>query len=82
MATSAPAFVITAGVLVMTNDAVNGSFTGPKEVKRFVAMVVGAFVGAGLDKVLPGLGTGLAVIVAITAAIKVGPSLLGKVFPS
>ncbi len=75
-------FVITAGGLVIANDLIVGPWDGPKEVKRAIATVIAAFASAGIDRVIPGLGTGLAVILALTAAVKVGPPLLAKVFPS
>jgi hypothetical protein len=73
--------VATAGLLVITNDLVNGPWDVPKEVKRLGATVIAAFVTAGIDVALPGLGTGLAVILVLTAAISVGPPLLNKLFP-
>lgn len=78
---AAVGFVVTAGGLVIANDLINGPWEAAKEVKRAVATIIAAFVSVGIDKVLPGLGTGMAVILAVTAAVKVGPPLLNKVFP-
>lgn len=81
MASAAAGLVVTTGALVLTSDLVNGGWQTQKEVKRAVATVVGAIVAVGLDKAVPGLGTGLGVILVLTAAIKVGPPLLNKMFP-
>jgi len=75
-------FVVAAGGLVITYDLLVGPWNPPQEIKRGLATVVAAIVSYGVDRVIPGLGTGLAVILALTAAVKVGPPLLTKVFPS
>lgn len=46
-----------------------------------VGTVAAAFVSAGLDKAVPGLGTGLAVLLLVGAILRHGPSLAGKLFP-
>lgn len=74
-------FTLTAGGLMVANDIIVGPFTWPTMTKRAIGTVVACFVGVGIDMVVPGLGTSLAVILAITAAIKVGPGLAHKVFP-
>jgi hypothetical protein len=72
-------FVITAGVLTLTEDLVTDRWENPKALKVGVATVLAAYVSAGLDKALPGLGTGLAVILVLTVALKSGPAIFDKI---
>lgn len=72
-------FVVTAGVLTLTEDLVTDKWQTPKAVKVAVATVLAAYVSAGLDRALPGFGTGLAVILALTAALKSGPAILDRI---
>lgn len=81
MAASTP-LVLTAGALVITTDLLSDKWDTAKETRNAVATVVACFVSAGLDKVLPGFGTGLAVILVVGVAIKAAPPLMDKVFGS
>lgn len=71
---------ITAGGLVLVSDLVGGTWKADKEIRNTVATVVAAFVSAGLDQILPGFGTSLAVILVVGVAIKYAPPILNKLF--
>lgn len=71
--------VITAGALVLGADLVTGKFEPVLALKTTVATVLAAFVGAGLDKVLPGFGTGLGVLLVLSVVYKRGPELSNNI---
>lgn len=70
---------VTAGALVLTADLLDGTWDNAKAVKTVVATVLAAYVGAGLDNVMPGFGTGLAVLLVLGVAYKDGPSIMTKI---
>jgi hypothetical protein len=73
-------FVVTAGALVLVEDLVTDKWTTPKALRTGVATVLAAFVSAGLDKAMPGLGTGLAVLLVLGVALKSAPAIADKIF--
>lgn len=75
----ATGLIVTAGVLVLVEDLVTDKWTTPKAIKTTVATVLAAYVTAGLDKALPGFGTGLGVILVLGIALKSGPAIMDKI---
>jgi hypothetical protein len=73
-------FVVTAGALVLIDDLVSDKWQTPKALRVSVATVAAAYVSAGIDKVLPGLGTGLAVVLVAGVVLSSGARILGKIF--
>lgn len=47
-----------------------------------VGTVGGAFISAGLDKVLPGFGTGVAVVLLVAVLYSSGPKIAARIDPS
>jgi hypothetical protein len=78
MAASA-GLVITAGALVLAADLVAGTWEAPKALKTGVATVLAAYLSAGLDKALPGFGTGLGVLLVLGVVYKRGPELMNHI---
>lgn len=73
--------VITAGVFGMA-DLVLNDWDPAKALRLGVGTVAAAYVSAGLDKVLDGWGTGLAVLLLVGAILKNGPKIVSKLFPT
>jgi hypothetical protein len=73
-------FVVTAGALVLVEDLVTDKWSTPKALRTGVATVLAAYVSAGLDRALPGFGTGLAVLLVLGVALKVTPGITAKLF--
>lgn len=70
--------VVAAGAIVLTEHAVTGWEAG-RELKVAVATVLAALVSGGLDRVLPGFGTGAAVLLLVAVLYRSGPPLLAKI---
>lgn len=73
-------FVITAGALVLVKDLVTDHWETRKALRVGVASVLAAYVSAGLDKALPGFGTGLAVVLALGIALDAVPAIAEQLF--
>lgn len=73
-------FVVTAGALVLADDLLSDKFEAPKALRVSVATVVAAYVSAGIDKVIPGLGTGLSVVLVAGVVLSSGARIMGKIF--
>jgi hypothetical protein len=73
-------FVVTAGALVLIDDLVNDKWETPKALRVSVATVLAAYVSAGIDKVIPGLGTGLSVVLVAGVVLSSGGRILNKIF--
>lgn len=71
--------VVTAGALVLVDDLVSDQWQTPRALKTAVATVLAAYVSAGLDKVAPGLGTGLAVLLLVGVVYKSGPRISQRI---
>lgn len=71
-------FVITAGALVLMEDLVTDSWSNADALRTAVATVLAAYVSAGLDKALPGFGTGLSVLLVLGVAYKSGPPIMSR----
>jgi len=71
--------VVTAGVLVLVEDALTGKWNNSKGLRVGVATVLAAFVSEGINKALPGLGTSIAVILLLGVVLKSGPVIADKI---
>lgn len=72
--------VITAGGLSLL-DLIVTDWQPAQGLRISVATVAAAYVSAGLDKVVPGLGTGLAVLLVMGVILRSGPRIAGKLWP-
>lgn len=75
------AIVLTAGALSM-GDLILTGWDTRKGVVIGVGTVAAAYVSAGLDKLIPGLGTGLAVVLVLGVVLTKGVDLFTKFNPS
>lgn len=73
--------VVTAGAFGMV-DLVLNDWEPVKALKLAVGTIAAAYVSAGLDKVLDGWGTGLAILLLVGAILRNGPRIVSKVFPT
>lgn len=72
--------VVAAGALAMTDLALD--VWDPNRALRIAGgTVLSALIAAGLDRVVPGFGTGCAVILLATAVLTSGPRISEKLFP-
>ena len=71
--------VLTAGALTLADKAILDAWNPPVAIKISVATVLAAYVSAGLDKVIPSLGTGLAALLLMGALFTSGPRLAKKI---
>lgn len=53
-----------------------------KGLKLGVGVVLASFIAAGLDKVLDGFGTGLAIVLLLGAILSNGPKIVNRLFPT
>lgn len=73
--------VVTAGALALADVALSDTGWDPHTGLRIgVATVVAAFISAGGDKVAPGFGTGLGVVLLFSAVMGNGPKIANKLF--
>lgn len=70
--------VLTAGGLSAL-DVILSGYDSKAMLRITVATTAGALVAAGLDKALPGLGTGSAVLLLLAVIYRSGPSLSSKI---
>lgn len=77
MATSTGIVVTAGGVSAI--DLILTGYNSASMVRITVATVASALVSAGLDKVVPGLGTGGAVILLLAVLLKSGPVIAKKI---
>lgn len=73
--------VVTAGAFGMT-DLILNDWDPIKALRLGVGTVAAAYVSAGLDKVLDGWGTGLAILLLVGAILTNGPKIVNKLFPT
>lgn len=74
--------VLTAGAFALGDMILTDGYSPEVALKLTVATVAAAFVSAGLDKVAAGLGTGLAVLLLLTAILGNGPKIADNLFPA
>lgn len=72
---SSTGIVVTAGVLSLT-DLVLESWKPDQGIRISVATVIAALVSSGLDRVIPGLGTGLGVVLLAGVILTSGPRIV------
>jgi len=72
--------IVTAGALSLTDLALEG-WEPSQGVRIAGATIVAALVSAGLDKLIPGLGTGLGVLLLVAVLFKSGPKISDHLFP-
>lgn len=82
MASSATGMVVTAGALVLTENALTGKWDNAKALKVGVATVLAALASEGINKGIPGLGTSIAAILVLGVVLKSGPVIADKVLRS
>ena len=75
---SSTGIVVTAGALSLGDIVLTGWSPQPA-LRVTVATVLAALVSAGLDKVLPGLGTGLAVLLLTGVVLTSGVTIAKKI---
>lgn len=73
--------VLTAGAFALGDLILNETWTPAVGLRIAVGTVGAAFISAGLDKVAPGFGTGIAVLLLIGAILGNGPKIAAKIFP-
>jgi hypothetical protein len=74
---SSTGIVVTAGALSLT-DAVLTGWTAKTGLRVTVATVLAALVSSGLDRVIPGLGTGLGCVLLAGVVLTSGPRIADK----
>lgn len=72
---SSTGIVVTAGALSLTDLALTGWKPGPG-LRISVATVLAALISSGLDRVIPGLGTGLGVVLLAGVLLTSGPRIV------
>lgn len=72
--------VLTAGALGAVDLILTG-YQPDKFLKVSVGTVAAALISAGLDKVIPGFGTGAAAVLLATVLFTSGPRIVHAVFP-
>lgn len=85
MAQSTP-IVLAAGGVIFAHHLIKGSARGPEfdvseSLILITATTLAALASGGLDVAVPGLGTGAAVLMLLTATLTYGPSLLSGILP-
>lgn len=73
--------ILAAGAFAMGDLILNDGWDPKVGVPLLVATVGAAYISAGLDKVLPGFGTGVAVVLLVSALLGNAPKLAEKLFP-
>jgi hypothetical protein len=73
--------VVTAGGLSLLDHVLTETWDPGLGLRIFAGTVAAAFASAGLDKVIPGFGTGAAVILLVAVVLKSGPRISEKIFP-
>jgi len=77
---SSTGIVVTAGVLSLT-DLVLSGYNPTDGVRISVATVLAALVSSGLDRVIPGLGTGLGCVLLAGVLFTSGPRIVDNLTP-
>lgn len=72
---SSTGIVVTAGALSMTDLILTG-YVPKSAVRITVATVLAALVSAGLDRLAPGLGTGLGAVLLAGVIFTSGPKIV------
>lgn len=72
--------VVTAGSISLLDEILTDR-RSPVLLRISVATAAAAFLAAGLDKAIPGLGTGTAALLLLGVLIRSGPTVAEKVFP-
>lgn len=75
---SSTGLIVTAGALSL-GDVVLTNWVPETALRISVATVLAALVSAGLDKVIPGLGTGLAVLLLMAVVLTSGVTVAKKI---
>jgi len=71
--------VVAAGALSLT-DLVLTDYDPSKALRLGVGTVLAALVSAGLDKVVPGFGTGAAVVLLAAVVLTSGPRIVDQLW--
>lgn len=72
---SSTGIVVTAGVMSFTDLVLTG-YQPDQGIRITVATVLAALVSSGLDRVIPGLGTGLGVVLLAGVILTSGPRIV------
>lgn len=70
--------VVAAGAIAAT-DLILGDYEAPRLLKIAVGTVGAALVSAGLDKVVPGFGTGAAALLLLAVVLDAGPRIAKQI---
>lgn len=73
--------VVTAGA-VSAVDLILNEYSGTAMLRITGATILAALISAGLDKVVPGLGTGASALLLMAVLIKSGPPIAAKIYPA
>lgn len=74
--------VVAAGAFALGDVILNDQYTPALAIRLTVGTVAAAFAAAGLDKVVPGFGTGVGVVLLVGAILGNGPRIASKLFPA
>lgn len=77
---SSTGIVVSAGALSLTDLILTG-WDPLAGVRISVATVLAAFVSSGLDRLAPGLGTGLGAVLLAGVILTSGPRIASKIGP-
>lgn len=72
--------VLAAGGLAAL-DLITGPYEPDKMLRTLVGTIGAALVSAGLDKVVPGFGTGAATLLLVAVVLDSGPRVSQRLFP-
>lgn len=72
---SSTGIVVTAGALSLT-DLILSGWQPDQGIRLSVATVLAALISSGLDRVIPGLGTGLGVVLLAGVILTSGPRIV------
>lgn len=75
------ALVLTAAGIAAADLITGDAYTGSKLVRIAVGAVGAALVSSGLDKVVPGFGTGAATLLVVAVLLDAGPRLSTRLVP-
>lgn len=75
---SSTGLVVAAGALSMADLVLSDEYKPETGIRITVGTVLAAIVSSGLDRVLPGLGTGVGVVLLASVVLTSGPRIAAK----
>lgn len=73
--------VVTAGA-ISALDLILDQYDNSAMLRITGATIAAALISAGLDKLIPGLGTGASALLLMAVLIKSGPPIAEKIYPA